>query len=312
MKMPHTLWYLRRGDTVQGPFAARLLSRQLILGRVTEDDQVSTDRIVWKRIADVPELVPALLQADRKDPVARQRLMAALRWEDERNGRDRRAGPSYGARSGDKRRGRERRGLEELKEVNHRAFRATRQGTEAAQWRRSEQEAERRGLWQIGALVVLLALAGVGAYLFVPRNPVTPVPECAAAPRPQVNWSNCRLEGAKLVRAALAGAYMPNVQLTRAQLGGAELRNADAAYANFAMADLRSATMAGANLMGASLRGAVLVNADFSNANLAYADFSNAQIDAAKFENAALAKAIWVDGTVCAQGSVGVCLAAER
>lgn len=310
--MLHTLWYLRRDGAVQGPFAARLLSRQLILGRVSEDDLVSTDRVVWQRIGEVPGLVPELLHADRKDPIARQRLMAAIRWEDERSGRDRRIGSAYGISSGDKRRGRERRSAEAPPEVNHRAVRKTRQGLEANQWQRSEREAQRRGLWQIGTLVIVLAAAGVSAYLYMPRNSVATSPECASAPRPQINWSNCRLDGASLARAALSGAYMPNVQLTRAQLSDAQLRGAEAPYANFAMADLRGADLSGANLMGASLRGAALANVNFAGANLAYADLSNAQIDTAKLSDAALGKAIWVDGRVCAEGSVGSCAPVAR
>jgi len=312
MKVPPSLWYLRRGEAVQGPFAARLLSRQLILGRLAEDDLVSMDRIVWQRIGEVPELVPELLHADRNDPIVRQRLMAALRWEDERNSHDRRAGPAYGVSSGDKRRGRERRRVEELAEVNHRTARETRQDMEADQWQRSERETQRRGLWQIGTLVVALAAAGLVAYLYLPRDPVAASPECTAPPRPQINWSNCRLDGALLARAGLAGAYMPNVQLTRAQLSGAQLRNAEAPYANFAMADLRGADLSGANLMGASLRGAVLVNADLAGANLAYADLSNARIDAAQLSNAALGKAIWIDGSLCAEASVGTCVPVAR
>lgn len=309
--MFHALWYLRRGDTVQGPFAPKLLSRQLILGRVAGDDLVSTDRIVWQRLADVPELVPRVLQADLDDPAARQRLMAALRWENERNGRDRRAGPGD-APSEDKRRGRERRRSDAFDEVRHRISRESRSSIDTAQRRRSERELRRRGLLHVGALVVLLILGGVVAYHSLPRDQVASAPQCAAAPHPQVNWSNCRLTQASYPGAALTGASMSNVQLTRAQLSQADLRNAEAAYADFSMADLRGANVAGANLMGANLRVAVLVNANFSGANLAYADFSKAQIDGAKFDNATLDKAIWVDGGVCAAGSIGTCLAADR
>lgn len=313
MKMSHALWYLRRDDGVQGPFPGKLLARRLILGRVAATDLVSTDRVVWQRIADVPELVPEVMQRDTKDPVARQRLMAALRWEDERNSRDRRGGPGYGTSTGDKRHGRERRQLERLDNVNHRHSRESRPGGVATDWQRSEQQAQRRGLWQIGTLVMALALAGVLAYFYIPKkNAIATVPQCTVAPHPQINWSNCRLDAAKHPNASLAGAHMPNVQLTRAQLAQADLRNAEAPYANLAMADLRSAQVSAANLMGASLRGALLNNADFSGANLAYADLSGAQIEGARFDKAALDKAIWVDGTVCSAGSVSTCLPASQ
>lgn len=306
--MSHALWYLRRDDAVQGPFAGKLLARQLILGRVAASDLVSTDRVVWQRVGDVPELMPEVMQADLTDPVARQRLLAALRWEDERTGRDRRAGPGYGTPSGDKRRGRERRQVEELGEVDHRLSRESRMSIAAAAWQRSEKQAQRRGLWQIGTLVMVLALAGTLAYFYIPQDSIATAPQCTGVPRPQINWSNCRLDAVKHPNAQLAGAHMPNVQLTRAQLSQADLRDVEASYANLAMADLRGAQVSGANLMGASLRGAVLINADFSGANLAYADFSGAQIRGAKFDKAALSKAIWVDGTVCAAGSVSACL----
>lgn len=312
MKTPRNLWYVRHGDTVRGPYPGKLLSRQLLLGRVGPDDHVSLDQVIWQRIGDVTELMPPELQADLKDPVARQRLMAALRWEDERGARDRRAGTAYGMTAGDKRRGRERRRLEALDEVNYRQSRDVRDETTSAQRQRSDDQAQRRNRWQVGVLVILVSMAAALAYLFIPRISDVAAPECGSPARPKVNWSNCRLDGATLARATLTDAYLPNVQLTRAQLSQAQLNGAEAPYANFALADLRGANVAGANFMGSSLRGAVLADVDFSGANLAYADFTDAQITGAKFNGAALGKAIWVDGSVCAADSVGTCVVSRN
>jgi hypothetical protein len=60
-------------------------------------------------------------------------------------------------------------------------------------------------------------------------------------------------------------------------------------------------------LAGADLRSANLSGTRFSGANLSYANFKGARVDGAMFDGANLTGAIWVDGRVCAAGSVGIC-----
>lgn len=85
--------------------------------------------------------------------------------------------------------------------------------------------------------------------------------------------------------------------LIGARLEGADLRGVD-----LSCADLRGAELEEADLRGANLTGANLKNADLEKANL-----KGAIIDGAVFKGADLDYTIWVNGRVCAEGSVGSC-----
>lgn len=85
--------------------------------------------------------------------------------------------------------------------------------------------------------------------------------------------------------------------LSGAKLEEANLQNVDLSYAN-----LRGAELDESNLQGADLRNADLQDADLESANL-----MGAKIEGANFKNAELEFATWVDGRVCAEGSIGGC-----
>lgn len=93
----------------------------------------------------------------------------------------------------------------------------------------------------------------------------------------QVDWGECDL----------SGAVLPGAVLPEANLSGANLSGADLWVANLSGADLTGANLTGANLDGADLTDATLDEADLSNATLG--------------------GTTWVDGRVCAPGSVGTC-----
>jgi hypothetical protein len=314
MKATHRVWYVKRQDVVTGPFPAKFLSRQILVGRLAPTDLVSADGVQWCYVSDAPELLPPqLAAANADDPVAQQRLLAAQRWEDERSGKDRRGGPAYGGGRADaQRQGRERRRAETPAEVDHRGTRGERLEEVTEGWREAEHREARRQALQTWSVGLVVSVVMVLAYLFVPRPPAVPDPECAAAPRPGINWSNCRLDGATLDGVALGEAYMPNVYLTRAHLAGAVLAGAQAPYANFTLADLRGADFTAAELIGASFRGADLRRAKLRGANLAYADFSGARLDESVLDDATLDKAIWPDGRVCGPRSRGRCEPVDR
>jgi hypothetical protein len=97
------LWFVRHGGRVSGPFPAKLISQDWILGRFQASDEASVDRVFWAEIKDIPELQPHITQlknrivgsADAPLDWEKERREAALRWVDERHQADRRdqAGP---------------------------------------------------------------------------------------------------------------------------------------------------------------------------------------------------------------------------
>lgn len=86
---------------------------------------------------------------------------------------------------------------------------------------------------------------------------------------------------------------------------------------DFVGAKLEEANFKGLNLSGADFRGADLEKADLQRANLSDCNFKNADLEevnlkganikGASFSGAELEYAIWVDGRICAEGSVGGC-----
>ncbi len=83
--------------------------------------------------------------------------------------------------------------------------------------------------------------------------------------------------------------------------------------------DLTASLLTGANLTSANLSGrstkldnANMVNANLSNADVSNASFQNVNLTGAmiagwKFTRTDFSGATWVDGRICAKGSVGTC-----
>lgn len=296
-KHQQSLWYTRRGELVQGPFPPGQIARYVILGRVLPTDEVSMDRQTWVPVSQVPELVPSLLQPGGDDPAQEQRLQAAKRWEDERS--------------------RDRRHDEATVDADHRRT-DRRQVTEpGAQRPRGERPdplreriEERRRHHRLSALIAVGVLLILGLLVVVYR-PATKIGavglECAQQARPGVDWSNCAFDGRGFARADLSGARMTNMRLSRADLSATRLERADLSYSDLAVARLRDADLSGAVLTGANLRAAELVGARFVGADLSYADLTGADLTGADLSGAKLDNTLWVDGRVCARGSVGRC-----
>lgn len=95
----------------------------------------------------------------------------------------------------------------------------------------------------------------------------------------------------------LSNAPLANTNLTRANLERANLFSA-----NLSKANLSGANLSGANCMNASLPGASLVSANLKSANLTGANLSGANLSGAN-----LSLAVWTDGLICKEGSIGTC-----
>lgn len=92
------LWFVRQGGRISGPFPAKLISQDWMLGRFQATDEASIDRVLWAQIQEIPELQPHITgvqhrlagTTDAPRDWERGRREAALRWVDERHQRDRR------------------------------------------------------------------------------------------------------------------------------------------------------------------------------------------------------------------------------
>lgn len=161
------LWYLRRGERVNGPFPLPAIQQDFLLGRVRLSDELSQDRLEWLRLSDHPELAalgppaPADGTAPGERDWGRERFEALRRWADERSGHDRRAQQQPAAGSPARRQGERRRAAADARS--------------APSGGRSAPSAQPRAAWRIVAVilaVVILVLITV-AYHF---GTVVPVP----------------------------------------------------------------------------------------------------------------------------------------
>jgi uncharacterized protein YjbI with pentapeptide repeats len=72
-------WFIRRGNTVRGPFSSAKIRHYVIEGRLQLDDEVSLDRAEWQRLGTVNEVVP--LQMRDNDEADLQQQSAVRRNE---------------------------------------------------------------------------------------------------------------------------------------------------------------------------------------------------------------------------------------
>lgn len=298
------LWYTRRGAKIRGPFPAGLVTRYMVLGRILPEDELSTDRAMWRRADSVWELKPDALRSSGGGGTGSPRLEQARRWEDERRGFDRRASESPETENlhREQRRGTERRANQLQEQVQHQLA--------SYQVRKSlEPQPAYKPLRVMLVVVVALILAAL-MYL-TPRNELPTLVRCDAPPAPQVNWNNCSLQGVQLEGRDLRISKMRNTDLAGASLRGALLAESDLAYSNLSLTNLSYADLERADLIGATLRNADLSSANLRSANLSYTDLTGASLGGADISNAKLDNAIWLDGSLCAPGSLGQCLGAS-
>ena len=51
-------WYMRRQGTVRGPFSAQHVTRYILLGRIRLQDELSTDRKIWRCVNSFTDMLP--------------------------------------------------------------------------------------------------------------------------------------------------------------------------------------------------------------------------------------------------------------
>ncbi len=297
-KEKRKLWYIRRKEDVRGPFPTAAISQYLVLGRLHPADEISIDKRVWQRIADVPELTPDVMTRDQDDPKNRSDLEATRLGADERTGEDRRERLKQSA---DDRRRAERRAEETAHMMEHRQDRASRK-------LKAREQSDQKQMYAMVAILLLLC-SGIGGvfYLYEPSLDIAEA-DCTAAPAPRVNWSNCNFKGDLFDEVDISNGIVNNAELTNSSFYRATLVEVDFSYTDLSLANLRLSNMSGANLLGATLRNTDLRGVNFVGADLSYADLRGAQINNALMGGAKLDKAIWPDGRECGIGSIGQCL----
>ena len=290
MKQQMTLWYTRQnGNTVRGPFSESVLINLLLIGRIHDKDEVSTDQINWQYIYSQPKLQQGLTLA-RKTQDSQQL--------DERSGFDRRH-PTDKKEPETQRRYKTRRADEAEEDIHTRQLRSL----IMQKFRQQKQPI----FWPLMILILVAVTISITTIFYAKPLPTTAI-DCNSPAMPGLNWNNCLKSKVDLHDQILNDAQLRNSQLVGSNLMNTTLNNADMAYADLHFANLSYSQLKNAILLGANLKNADLSYSDLSNANLSYADLTNANLGDAKLDNARFDHAIWIDGQQCAVNSIGECL----
>ena len=297
-KLHRNLWYTRRDSVVRGPYPENQISRYVLLGRIGDKDELRPEEGGWQPLSAYPDLIPEVMKLPPSDE-SRQKLLMARMREDEREPGDRRErGPRPSDEILERRVGKDRRGPEQDEVVRHRSLR----------YQVSHDAPTKMPLYRYPLIASAVVLVGFSvSYLMGKLEPDLVPPNCAAQPRPGVNWDNCNQVGLVANEANLVGANISNAKLDTAQLSGAKLAGVDLKYSSIDMGNLHNADLSNANLVGATLRNADLSGSQLTKADLSYANLSGADISGANLEGAILDNTIWIDKLPCVPGSVGVC-----
>jgi hypothetical protein len=54
-------WFVRRNGVVKGPFLSVQITRNILLGRLHFDDELSPDKQSWQQVAEHRELYPDIM-----------------------------------------------------------------------------------------------------------------------------------------------------------------------------------------------------------------------------------------------------------
>lgn len=291
MKHQTTLWYTRRhGYSVSGPFAQSVIVNHLLLGRLNDNDEVSTDQINWQLIYDKSQL-----QSNHNFLSEEQ----AKKYLDERDGFDRRYPLDDEEIPVPQRRHNTRRTDEDDSEIQRRRLRSV-----LMQKFRQRKEAI---FWPLMITLSTLTILFILTIIYAKPLPL-PLTNCDDPAASNVNWANCIKPQLNLHDKILSNAQLRNSQLVGSNMMNTNLNNADLAYADLRFTNLSYSQLQNSLLLGTNLKNADLSYADLSNADLSYADLTGANLGGSKLDNTRFDNAIWVDGQRCAPQSIDECI----
>lgn len=292
-KTVHRLWYTRRDDETKGPFPEAVIVDHILLGRIRESDELSPDLEQWQPLSELPDLIPQVL-GQAHTPEGRERLAQARIHADERRYSERGEASARASASDPERR-----------EGDVGFARRVRLSAQVVREAAVPWPASRRAVLIMAGLMMSALVTLLLVYQPAGHNPAPA--QCTSAPAAGVNWRYCHLEGRRLVDAELSGALLNNARLSRADMRRAQLVASDIRYADLSLARLADANLAGANLTGAVLTQADLTQVNLQGADLSFANLQGADLQGANLNMTRLHKTVWIDGSLCLPGSIGVC-----
>lgn len=142
---------------------------------------------------------------------------------------------------------------------------------------------------------------------------------CTDPAQQNVDWQRCYFDGKILPKIDISGTNtkLRDSSFNRADLSQANLEHVDGFHTkfisttlvetNFKNARLTEADFSRANLEKTNFEGANLRGARFFRANAKGANFKNAEMQGADLSHADFSNAIWADGRICKEGSIGQC-----
>ena len=286
------LWFVRRNGDVKGPFLSAQITRNILLGRLRPDDELSLDEKKWHPVSKYRELYPDVMQ---DDPVDQEKLDFAKVQVDERVSEQRLQKENMAK---ERRETRERRGNESELMLVHRENRRELDEVYKNKHRRSK-------LPTVSIIFSVVVIIVFGFFLN-PDNTNTEV-DCSLPADAGVNWSNCSFVKLNLENKNLQSSILTDAKLNESNLLGVNLSGSDMAYAEIRASDLSYANLEGARLIGANLKKTDLRYANLKDADLSYADLSGALLAGANTINTRFDNTIWTNGQLCKKGSIGTC-----
>tara|TARA_R110002072_G_scaffold3149_3_gene23453 strand:- start:109899 stop:110798 length:900 start_codon:yes stop_codon:yes gene_type:complete len=286
------LWFVRRDNVVKGPFIQAQITRNILLGRLHPNDELSLDEQKWQQVAMHKELYPDVMQ---KGPMDSKAIELARIQVDERVADQRLARQNM---KEERRQSRERRAIEPDRVLIHRRNR--KEIDEA-----SKNSVKRPKMPVLSALLIVITITGLGLMLRSENQHSSS--DCGLSPAAKVNWSNCTFLNLNVENEDLEFALLTDAILNESNLLGANLSGADMAYAVITKSDFSYANLENARLIGANLHASDFRYANLKNANFSFADLRNALLAGANLSNARFDNTIWIDGRICKKGSLGAC-----
>ena len=108
-RKPPRCWFTRRDGVVRGPFSIQDVSRYILLGRISVDDEISDDRQTWQNVKAVADLLPPELQELSSWEDYQQLIIARMQIDERRHDRRATGGEPVGEVMRERRRGTDRR-----------------------------------------------------------------------------------------------------------------------------------------------------------------------------------------------------------
>ncbi len=165
-------------------------------------------------------------------------------------------------------------------------------------------------LLSVGLLFLLMVAWGAQAWAWSDKIKEDSNTVCRLEPEAQCTQAvriGLQAPGLDMHDASMPNMRLDKANLARANLSGSILQLANLRGANLSGANLERTHLHGVNLRGANLRDANLRGANLLDADLTGADLTGADVTGAIFIAATLNNAVWIDGRICAQGSVSDC-----